>query len=199
MQKIVLGLIAVAVLTTCDLASAVSAAPSGAMPPIKAEPPIAVEKNPPGDIPDNQAFTDYQSPLGFRIKVPEGWARHEASHDVSFSDKYNRLHIVVESQATEPTVASLRANQIAALEKSGKAARVSSVKPVALPAGKAIVVTFGANSDPNPVTNKAIRLDNARYYIWDKRGKLTTLTLSSPSGADNADQWQLMVKSFGWR
>ena len=37
-----------------------------------AEKPVAPEKNPPGDIPDNQVFIDYGSPLGFKIKVPEG-------------------------------------------------------------------------------------------------------------------------------
>ena len=198
MHKTIIGLVAGAVLATCDLASAASAAPSGATPLAEAEAPAAAEKNPRGDIPDNQAFTDYRSPLGFSIKVPEGWARREASHDVAFSDKYNRLHIAVESQTTEPSVASVRANQTGALEKSGRAVRVTNVKPVELPSGKAIVVTFGSNSEPNPVTNKAIRLDNARYYVWNKSGKLATLTLSSPSGADNVDQWRLMVKSFGW-
>ena len=48
------------------------------------------------------------------------------------------------------------------------------------------------------MTNKAIRLDAANYYFW-KAGKLATLTLSAPAGADNADQWQLMAKSFAWQ
>ena len=198
MRKTFLRLMAVAVVATGNLALAGPPTSSGATAPSPVELPIAAEKNPPGDIPDNQAFTYYRSPLGFRIKVPEGWARRDASQEVSFSDKYNRLHIAVESQATEPTDTSLRANQIAALEKSGKAVRVTSIKLVAIPAGKATVVTFGSNSELNPVTNKAIRLDNVRYYLWDRSGKLVTLTLSSPSGADNLDQWQLMVKSFGW-
>jgi hypothetical protein len=43
------------------------------------EHPIAPEKNPPGDIPDNQVFVEYRSPLGFAIKVPEGWARRQTS------------------------------------------------------------------------------------------------------------------------
>jgi hypothetical protein len=47
------------------------------------------------------------------------------------------------------------------------------------------------------VTNKAIRLENERYFFW-KGGKLATLTLSAPYGADNADQWLLMAKSFRW-
>lgn len=198
MHKAIVGLIATILLATCGCASAAPAALSGAPPLPRSEAPIAAEKNPPGDIPDNQAFTDYRSPLGFRIKVPEGWARREAAHEVSFSDKYNRVQVAVESQTTEPTLANVRANHIASLDKSEKAVRLTSIRSVENPSGRAIVVTFSSNSEPNPVTNKAIRLDNARYYIWNTSGKLATLTLSSPSGADNADQWQLMVKSFGW-
>ena len=160
--------------------------------------PIAAEKNPPGDIPDNQAFVAYKSPLGFSIKVPEGWARREKPGAVSFSDKYNALQVAVSREPLAPTVASLKVNEIAALEQSPKAIRVASVTQIALPAGQAFVVHYGANSDPNPVTNKAIRLDNAGYYFW-KAGKLATLTVSAPGGADNADQWLLMARSFTWQ
>jgi hypothetical protein len=75
---------------------------------------------------------------------------------------------------------------------------LASVKQLVLPAGPAFVVTYGSNSDPNPVTNKAIRLDNASYYFW-KAGRLAIVTFSAPAGADNADQWQLMARSFAWR
>ena len=165
---------------------------------IKPQQPVAAEKNPPGDIPDNQAFVAYKSPLGFSVKVPEGWARRELPGGVSFNDKYNELHVAVSPQLSAPTLTSLKLNEVAALEKSPKAVRVTSVKALALPAGQALVLHYGANSDPNPVTNKAIRLDNARYYFW-KAGKLATLTVSAPAGADNADQWLLMARSFAWQ
>lgn len=174
------------------------AQPSGT--PIPAsENPLKPEKNPPGDIPDNQAFIDYQSPLGFAIKVPEGWARRQASDNVIFSDKYNTIELTLAPQHTEPvTVISVKLNAIGELEKTSKAVRISDVKATKLPSGSAIVVSYGSNSEPNPVTNKAIRLENERYFFW-KDGKLVTLTLSAPFGADNADQWQLMAKSFRWR
>ena len=171
---------------------------SASDPAAKAEQPVAAEKNPPGDIPDNQAFVEYRSPLGFSIKVPEGWARRENPGDVSFSDKYNRAQVALSSQPSSPTVASLKADQFAALQKSPHAIRVVSVMQVALPAGTVSVVHYGSNSDVNPVTNKAIRLDNTSYYFW-KAGRLATLTVSAPAGADNADQWQLMARSFAWR
>lgn len=160
--------------------------------------PIAVEKNPPGDIPDNQAFVEYRSPLGFSIKIPEGWARQEKPTDVRFSDKYNRVQVEVSAQPVAPSVVSIKASEASAAENSPNAIRMTGVTKVSLPAGAVIVAHYGANSDVNPVTNKAIRQDNARYYFW-KAGKLAVLTLSAPAGADNVDQWQLMAKSFAWR
>jgi hypothetical protein len=67
-----------------------------------------------------------------------------------------------------------------------------------LPAGSTVLISYDSNSDPNPVTNKAIRLENDRYYFW-KDGKLVMLDFSAPAGADNADQWDMMAKSFYWR
>ena len=176
----------------------IAAAQSAPAPPARPQQPITAEKNPPGDIPDNQAFVAFKSPLGFAVKAPEGWARRELPNGVSFSDKYNELQVAVAPAATAPTLPMLQAGDIAVLEKSPKAVRVAGVKAVALPAGSAFVAHYGATSDPNPVTNKAVRLENARYYFW-KAGRLATLTLSAPAGADNADQWLLMARSFAWQ
>jgi hypothetical protein len=159
--------------------------------------PIAAEKNPPGDIPDNQAFVTYVSPLGYSVKVPEGWARSESPGTIDFRDKYNTLRVVVTPRGTAPTLADLKAGEVAVLAKSPLAVRISSVKALKLPAGSAFVVDYSVNSARNPVTNKAIRLDSANYYFWNG-GKLATLTLSAPAGADNVDQWQLIARSFAW-
>ena len=67
-----------------------------------------------------------------------------------------------------------------------------------LPAGAAIKVVYTSNSDPNPVTNKQIRLESERFYL-SGNGKLAELTFSAPAGADNVDQWTLMSKSFRWK
>jgi hypothetical protein len=51
---------------------------------------LAAEKNPPGDIPDDQVFVSYTSSAsGFSLKVPEGWARSERGSDVQFIDKFD--------------------------------------------------------------------------------------------------------------
>uniref|UniRef100_UPI003703AF10 hypothetical protein n=1 Tax=Bradyrhizobium guangxiense TaxID=1325115 RepID=UPI003703AF10 len=170
----------------------------GATPVPARESAIKPEKNPPGDIPDNQVFIDYQSPLGFTIKVPEGWARRQASDGATFSDKYNTIELMVAQRAESIDVSGVKQKEVIDLERTGKAVRISSIKPTSLPSGSAIVVAYGSNSESNPVTNKAIRLENERYFFW-KDGKLVTLTLSAPFGADNADQWLLVAKSFRWR
>jgi hypothetical protein len=64
------------------------------------EKPVPAEKNPPGDIPDNQVFIEYRSPLGFKIKVPEGWARRETSDGATFNDKYNTIALVMSHAPT---------------------------------------------------------------------------------------------------
>ena len=112
--------------SACALSPIAGAQPVAA--PLARPQPIAAEKNPPGDIPDNQAFVAFKSPQGFSVKVPEGWARRELPNGVSFSDKYNELQVAVSPAATAPTLAALQAGDIAALEKSPKAVRVAGVK-----------------------------------------------------------------------
>ncbi|WP_224315626.1 hypothetical protein [Microvirga puerhi] len=162
------------------------------------EKPAPPEKNPPGDIPDDQVFIEYRSPQGFSMQVPEGWARKDGGDSVSFSDKYNTIEVAVTSDLTQPTIASVKQAQVSTLESGGRAVKITQVKTTKLPAGETVSIAFGSNSEPNPVTNKAIRLENERYFFW-KDGKLATLTLSAPFGADNADQWQLMSRSFRWQ
>jgi hypothetical protein len=71
------------------------------------------------------------------------------------------------------------------------------VQSVQLPIGPAVLITYTSNSDPNSVTGKQVRLENNRYLFF-KNGKLATLTLSAPAGADNVDQWARIAHSFRW-
>jgi hypothetical protein len=68
------------------------------------EHPLKPERNPPGDIPDNQVFIDYVSPLGFSLKVPEGWARQDLGDGASFADKYGRITVTQTTAPKMPTV-----------------------------------------------------------------------------------------------
>jgi len=162
------------------------------------EKPVAPEKNPPGDIPDNQVFITYTSPLGFSVRVPEGWSRKDDKNGVAFADKYGRIEVTVSETAMPPTAATVKTGEAAALEKNGRAVKINSIKDVKVLAGPAVKLVYTSNSEPNPVTGKQARLENERYLIGGA-GKLATLTFSAPAGADNADQWKLMGDSFHWK
>jgi hypothetical protein len=167
-------------------------------PPLEAaENAVAPEKNPPGDIPDSQVFVDYSSPLGFAMKVPEGWSRTDGPTGAVFADKYNTMTIGVGGAVRQPAP-DVSDPRVAALVSTSHAVKVTEVKSATLKAGPAVVIVYSANSEPNPVTNKQIRLEGNRYLFY-KNGKLATLDLTAPLGADNVDQWQLMANSFRWK
>lgn len=177
---------------------AVTLAPILADPALARETAVAPEKNPPGDIPDSQAFVLYKSPLGFSIKVPEGWSRAGRADGARFVDKYNIIDMAVSKVDQPPNVSIAKTREAAELRKTGRAVEIKSVKDVKLPSGPAVLITYSSNSEPNPVTNRQIRLEHNRYLMF-RNGTLVSLDLSAPYGADNVDQWRLMSNSFQWQ
>lgn len=165
-----------------------------------AEKPVAPEKNPPGDIPDTQVFITYSSSAGmYSLKAPEGWARSESGAGVKFADKFDGEQVILSKCTAAPTVESVKKDQVAALMKSGRAVKVLEVNSKKMPGGvTAVYIAYTSNSDPDPVTNKQVRLDNVTYYYF-MPGKLAALTLWAPQGADNVDQWKLISESFKWQ
>ena len=159
---------------------------------------LAPETHPLGDIPDSQQFVVYAASQGASVKVPEGWARKDTPDGAVFSDKYGQITLAIRPFAGPLTVASVRADQVAQLEKTGRAVKVVRVEKVKLPAGTAVRVVYTENSDPNPVTNKQVRLES-ELTLLTHGGKLAALTFSAPQGADNVDQWRLMSRSFAWK
>ena len=158
---------------------------------------VAREKNPPGDIPDSQVFVAYRSALGFSLKVPEGWARTDRADGARFADKYNAIDVSVSAASGPPTTASVAKHETADIAKAGRAVKIGAVKSVKLRSGPAILIVYSSNSEPNPVTNKQLRLENHRYLVY-RGGKLASVDLSAPLGADNVDQWKLISDSFEW-
>ena len=158
------------------------------------------EKNPPGDIPDSQAFVTYTSKSGgYSLKAPEGWARSENGANVKFVEKVDGEQVKITKSATAPTVASIKRIQVAALQQQGHAVKIKNVASKSMGHGNtAIVVAYNSNSESNPVTGKKIRQENATYYYYHQ-GKLAALTVWAPAGADNVDQWKLISESFGWQ
>src|SRR4051794_3357958 len=54
------------------------------------------EVNPPGDIPDDQAFVTFRSTAGaYHLDVPEGWSQSESGSTVDFTDKLNTIRVEV--------------------------------------------------------------------------------------------------------
>lgn len=160
--------------------------------------PVPPEKNPPGDIPDNQAFVLYSAAGGFSVKVPEGWSRQESAASVEFTDKLNTIRVAWTAGTAAPTAQSVTSEDIPKLKASEAAFELRSVKAVSLPAGPAVLVVYRENSAPNAVTGKQYRLDVERYTLF-RNGKRVDLTLLSPVGADNVDPWRIVSRSLTWK
>lgn len=163
------------------------------------EKPVAPEKNPPGDIPDSQVFIKYTSATGkYELQVPEGWARTESGTDVKYVDKLDGIQVKISTVNDAFTVDNIKKNQVAAMEKTGRAVKINSTKEIKLSGGQAILVKYDSNSEPDPVTNKQVRLENESIFL-NNNGKLAEIVLWAPLGADNVDQWNLISNSFKWR
>ena len=174
-----------------------AATPSGQAA-IPTESAIAPEQNPPGDIPDNQAFVVYSSASGgYSISVPEGWARQESGPNVAFTDKLHRISVNVNCADVAPTVESARAEANAPLSDTIPAFTLVDVRDVSLSSGPAILIQYQANSAPDEVTGKQIRVDVDRYEIYHD-GTLAVVSLESPAGSDNVDVSSQISGSFQW-
>lgn len=157
------------------------------------------EANPPGDIPDNQAFVTYQPPSQpYAVKVPEGWARTDGPRGVSFTDKLNTIRIDVTPAASAPTVASAKAEEVPALSSAAACFRLVDVSTVTRPAGAAVLIRYQARGPADPVTGKS-RLDDVERYEFWRTGTEVSLTLSGPVGSDNVDPWKTVTGSFRWQ
>ena len=160
--------------------------------------PVPAETNPPGDIPDNQAFVAYVVPGGFSVKVPEGWSRVSTASSAEFTDKLNTIRVSWAAAPAAPTVANVTSTDIPKLKASETAFEFVSVKAVALPAGASVLTIYRINSAPNQVTGKQYRLDVERYSVF-RNGVRVDLTLLSPVGSDNVDPWRIVSTSLTWK
>jgi len=155
-----------------------------------------IEMNPPGDIPDNQAFVPYRG-AGFSVAIPEGWAKTTTPNAVAFTDKYNSVTITVARSQTAPTVATVKSAVVPTIESAAKGFVFESVTAVQRRAGAAILVAFKELSPVNAVTGKVTEQAVQHYEFW-RQGTLVTLTLAGPVGADNVDPWRTVTDSFAW-
>ena len=159
--------------------------------------PNAPDVNPAGDIPDTQVFvptTDEQGP--FTIRVPEGWGRNDTSDVTTFSDNFNSVQLRVTSSPA-PTESSAQRDEVPAIQSVTPGFALDTISTVQRKAGAAVLITYRADSAPNAVTGKVIKLAVERYEFWQD-GKEAIVVLSGPVGADNVDPWKIITDSFAW-
>lgn len=157
--------------------------------------PLATEVNPPGDIPDNQAYVTYAVPgSSVGLKVPEGWSRSASGGATTFTSKLNSIRVAVSPVSTAPTTAAVRARAgrtVATTVANYVPGKVSTVRR----AGQAVVLfTYLGDSAPDPVTSRVVR-DAVEQYTYWKAGTELILTLAGPNNADNVDPWRAVTDS----
>lgn len=152
--------------------------------------------NPPGDIPDTQAFVTYRG-SGYSLQVPEGWLRTRKGSGVRFSDKYNAIDATVTPSPKAPTLDSATRREVPQLTRSVKGFTRPKVMVVRRKAGPTLLISYRAASEPNAVTGKSITNDVERYEFW-RAGRLVVLTVAAPQGSDNVDPWKIVTDSFAW-
>jgi hypothetical protein len=186
-----------ALLVGCGSGSSTSTqSPGGGSPSVPGA--VAPETNPPGDIPDNQVFVSYHSAAGgYSLDVPEGWARSETGPNVSFVDKLDSIKVEITSGSAAPTVQSVTDSDVPQLEQQMEAFEKVGINTVDLPAGQAVRIRYRANSAPDSVTGKKVRLEVDRYELF-KDGKLAAISLAAPAGSDNVDVWKQISSNFKW-
>src|SRR4051794_11301974 len=191
---IALGLLLALVIAGCGGSSSSSSSSASSS---KTVDPNAKEVSPAGDIPDNQAYVVYSPPgADYSVKVPEGWARSVAAGAVTFTDKLNSIRMEEGAAKGAPSVAAARSElpRLARQVMGFKPGKISVVKRTA---GPAVRITYLASSPPDAVTGKT-RTNAVERYLFVRKGKQVTLTLSGPKGADNVDPWKLVSDSLTW-
>ncbi|MFF1603010.1 hypothetical protein ACFVYV_37015 [Streptomyces mirabilis] len=161
--------------------------------------PAPTESNPPGDIPDNQAYVAFRPSGGaFTVKVPEGWARTGQGGATVFTDKLNRVEIATASASSAPTVTSVGSEVVPRLRGQVPKFDGPKVSQVNRHAGSAVLLKYQGDSAADPVTGKVVR-DAFEWYAFYRQGHEVDLTLSGPVNADNVDPWRIVTDSFSWK
>ncbi len=194
LPAVAVGAALAAVLAGCNAASSPANGPTAPASPS----PQAAESNPPGDIPDNQAFVIYTAvDNSYSVKYPEGWARTTVGSDVVFSDKFNSITLSPHDGFYQPTEDFARTVEMPQIASATKGFTPGQVSTAARRAGRVVVITYQGDSTPSPVTGKTVKQDVARYeYAHSGRG--VVVTLAAPVGSDNVDPWRTVTDSFTW-
>ena len=132
---------------------------------------------------------------GYAMKYPEGWARRGSGRDVTFADKNNIVHVVVEpGKAPSP---GLVLTQLDRLKTSTPSLSAGSPQRLTINGSSVVKVVYTTKSAANPVTGKRVLLVVDRYVLVHD-GKRAVVDLGTPKGVDNVDAYRLIIQSFRW-
>ena len=138
------------------------------------------------------------APGGYTLEVPEGWARSADAGECALREQARRPVGDDQRRDSCPNRRECARSPGRGADRGRARDDVSSVDDVTLPAGAPCWSRARRNSNPDAVTNKQVRLEQNIYLLFND-GKLATLTLWAPLGADNVDQWQRIATSFRWK
>ena len=157
---------------------------------------VPVEKNPPGDIPDNVAYVAYTNAVGkYTFTHPEGWAEATKGSAVTYTDKLNGVQVWLGKLTTAPTVDSAKQQDVPALRSSQAAFELRTVAAATLPAGTGVRIVYRRNSAPDPVTGRQYRDEVERYELVSHQREVI-VELFGAVGSDNVDAYKTMITSL---
>ncbi|MDQ6926506.1 MAG: hypothetical protein M3154_09755 [Candidatus Eremiobacteraeota bacterium] len=148
---------------------------------------VSADTPAPGDIPDTQAFVTFAG-RGYTVLVPEGWARTQRGSAVTFRSNANSELIDIGRAGVHEDLRA-RFHPVGVIRLKSRS--TLGTEPASL-------FMFRSRSEPNPVTGKSAELEN-ELYTSSRHALRATLLLSGPVGADNADQWKKIARSFRWK
>ena len=188
--------LAAALLSGCsgELAPTVGSSDAGSAASSAAHTPLA------GAIPDNQAFVAFTAlNHSYSVKIPQDWAQTTAGSELRFTDKSDSITLSPRAGFYYPTEAYARVVEAPEIARTAKGFALGEITMVQRHAGPVILVTYHAESPPDPVTGKSVLLAVERYeFAKPGRGDEVVLTVCAPAGSDNVTPWRLVTDSFSW-
>jgi hypothetical protein len=150
-----------------------------------------------GDIPDTQVFLVFANRrAGYSLRYPEGWTESGGGDNVTFKDKNNIVHVVLEP-GVAPTPISLK-RALDALKRSTPSLTYGAPRTITINGSQAVTSTYTTKSATDPVTGRGVLLIVDRYVLY-RKGRVATIDLGTPRGVDNVDAYRMMIRSFRWR
>ncbi len=159
-----------------------------------------VNSNPSSDFAGDQGFVPYAATDGsFTVKIPSGWAQTTTGDDVVFSNGLTSVAIAQRRGFYHPTLEYASVVELPKIAATTKRFAASQVRMIDRPAGQVVLITFQADSAPNPAIGTSIRQAVERYeFTQSESGRQVVLTLATPAGSNDVAPARTITDSFTW-